>query len=227
MGTLQVQGLKETMEDDSDDEEDSQLSGQSPAETSTSQSTLLFGSNPLRQRELRLLHPPPAQLPALLYFFQKNVDPMAKVLHIPSLRKLVMGAAGNIDAIPSGNYVEALLFAMYYAAITSLTQEECLQNFHDGRGSLLARYRSGTESALSNADLLSTKEIGTVQALAIFLVSVFGCPNDLIFFVHFVKIVERRNQTHNWTILTKLLRPPFGQMTIRCLVGPFSVLPFG
>lgn len=166
------------MDDDSEEEEeDSQLSGQSPAETSTSQSSVLFGSSPLHQRELRLLHPPPAQLTALFYYYQNNVDPMVKLLHIPSLRKLVMRASANIDAIPSGNYIEALLFSMYYAAITSLTQEECLHNFHDGRDSLLARYRSGTESALSNADLLCTKEIGTLQALVIFLVSPLRCPS--------------------------------------------------
>lgn len=175
------------MDDDSDEEEDSQLSGHSSAETSTSQSSILFGSNPLRQRELRLLHPSPSQLTALFYLYQKNVDPMIKILHIPSLRKLVMTASTNIAAIPSGNYVEALLFAMYYAAITSLTQEECLQNFHDSRNSLLARYRSGTESALSNADLLSTKEIGTVQALVIFLVSMFRRPAGSAVYVKFDK----------------------------------------
>ena len=179
------------MDDDSDEEEDSQLS---PAETSTSQSSVLFGTSPLRQRELHLLHPPPAQLIALFHLYEKNVDPMVKLLHIPSLRKLVQSAAANIETIPSGNYVEALLFAMYYAAITSLIEEECLQNFHYGRGFLLAKYRSGTESALSNADLLCTQEIGkakssrqvlttrlinyaqtlgTLQALVIFLVSRF------------------------------------------------------
>ena len=159
--------------DDDSAEEDSQISGQSPAENSTSQSSVPFGSSPLRQKELRLLHPPPAQLNALFYTYEKNVDPMVKILHIPSLRKLVQSASANIDAIPSGNYVEALLFAMYYAAVTSLTEEECLQNFHYGRNFLLAKYRSGTESALSNADLLCTKEIGTLQALVIFLVSIF------------------------------------------------------
>lgn len=175
------------MDDDSDEEQDSQLSGQSPAETSISQSSVLFGSSPLRQRELRLLHPSSAQIIALFHYYQKNVDPMVKILHTPSLRKLVMSASTNKDAIPSGNYVEALLFAMYYAAITSLTQEECLQNFHDGRNSLLARYRSGTESALSNADLLSTQEIGTLQALVIFLVSIFCCPNGLAVYLKFLK----------------------------------------
>lgn len=183
--------------DDDSDEEDSQLSAQSPAETSIAQSSVLFASNPLRQRELRLLHPPPTQMTALFYFYQKNVDPMAKVLHMPSLRKLVMSAAANIDAIPSGNYVEALLFAMYYAAITSLTQEECLQNFNDGRTSLLARYRSGTESALSNADLLSTKEIGTLQALAIFLVSSSAVPMGFTIPVNRLQNFQVR-QFHMW-----------------------------
>lgn len=168
----EVQGLKETMDGDSDEEEDSQVSGQSPADASTSQSSVLFGSTPLRQKELRLLHPSADQLSSLFYHYSYNVDPMAKVLHIPSLRKLVMRAAANVDAIPSGNYVEALLFAMYYAAITSLTPEECLRDFHEDRKSLLARYRSGTESALSNANLLCTKEIGTLQALCIFLTTV-------------------------------------------------------
>lgn len=184
------------MDDDSDKEEDSQLSSQSPADTSTSQSSILFGSSPLQQRELRLLHPPFAQLNALFYFYQKNVDPMVKLLHIPSLRKLVMSASTNVDAIPSGNYVEALLFAMYYAAITSLTQEECLQNFHDGRNSLLARYRSGTESALSNADLLCTKEIGTLQALVIFLVSTFSCPDAYALYVTPDKKSPNARRTH-------------------------------
>lgn len=181
------------MDDDSEEEEDSQLSGQSPIETSNSQSSILFGSSPLHQRELRLLHPPPTQLTALFCFYQTNVDPMAKILHIPSLRKLVMSASANVDAIPSGNYVEALLFAMYYAAITSLTEEECSHNFRDGRNSLLARYRSGTESALSNADLLSTKEIGTLQALVIFLVSTFGCTDMCAVFPNYERLREFSN----------------------------------
>ena len=214
------------MDDESDEEDESQLSGQSPAETSTSQSSLLFGSSPFRQKELRSLHPPPAQLTALFFCYQQNVDPMGKILHMPSLRKLVMSAAANIDAVPSGNYVEALLFAMYYAAITSLTQEECVQNFHDGRNSLLARYRSGTESALSNADLLCTKEIGTLQALVIFLVSIFCYFNVFISTsVFFIETIESRRYFRQRIMLTTSLRPLFGRMMTRCLVGLFSVLP--
>ena len=184
------------MDDDSDEEEDSQISGQSPADASTSHSSVLFGSSPISQKELRLLHPSPDQLSSLFYYYSQNVDPMAKILHIPSLRKLVVGAAANIDAIPSGNYVEALLFAMYYAAVISLTQEECLHNFHEERKSLLARYRTGTESALSNANLLCTKEIGTLQALCIFLVRISCFPNDSTIFVKLdIEMTECENNT--------------------------------
>ena len=189
------------MDDDSDEEDDSQLSGQSPLETNISQSTVLFGSAPFHRKELRLLHPPPTQLNVLFHQYHRNVDPMIKILHIPSLRKLVMSASANIDAVPSGNYVEALLFAMYYAAVTSLTQEECLHHFHDGRNSLLARYRSGTESALSNADLLSTKEIGTLQALVIFLVSLPGCPVVLAVYLDLEKNGQRQ-KLNTWITYT-------------------------
>lgn len=98
---------------------------------------------------------------------------MVKVLHIPSLEKLILNASSNIQEIPYGNYVEAVLFAVYYCALTSLTQEECMQHFHEAREHLLARYRTGTEAALANADLLNTTELGTLQALVIFLVSLY------------------------------------------------------
>lgn len=160
------------MNDFSDEEAESPESAQSPLDSQSSQSSVLFGSNLLSAKKPRLLHPPPAHLSALFYFYSENVDPMFKLLHIPSLRKLIMHASANHEDIPSGNYVEAMLFAMYYAAITSLTSEECLRNFYDSRDSLLARYKSGVESALTNADLLNTKEIGTLQALVMFLVSI-------------------------------------------------------
>ena len=104
-------------------------------------------------------------------FYARNVDPMFKLLHIPTLRNLVTKASASPQKIPSGNYVEALLFSVYYAAITSLTEGQCQQCFQEARDALLAKYRSGTETALVNADLMNTTELGTVQALAVFIVS--------------------------------------------------------
>lgn len=132
-----------------------------------------FGSAPAPSKDLRQLHPSPQHMSLLGTFYARNCDPMVKVLHIPSLEKLILNASSNIQEIPYGNYVEAVLFAVYYCALTSLTQEECMQHFHEAREHLLARYRTGTEAALANADLLNTTELGTLQALVIFLVSLY------------------------------------------------------
>lgn len=170
---LKVDGLKQTM-DEYSDEEDAHDSDNTPSDTQSSQHIPLFGSSPLPSKELRLLHPSPNNMSILCNIYVENCDPMAKFLHIPSLRKLVAHASANVYDIPSGHYVEALLFAMYYAAITSLTEEECLQWFPEGKQHLLARYRMGTETALANADLLNTREMGTLQALLVFLVSLLS-----------------------------------------------------
>ena len=156
------------MDDVSDD--DTAESGHTPSDTQTAH-TSLFGSNMIPAKDLHLLHPPPNRMSALCELYIENCDPMFKILHTPGLRKFVAHAAANHQDIPSGNYVEALLFAIYYAAITSLTNEQCMQSFQYGREQLLVKYRIGTETALANANLLNTTEMGTLQALLVFLVS--------------------------------------------------------
>lgn len=66
--------------------------------------------------------------------------------------------------------MQALMFAMYFAAITSLTAEECMVIFREQKQQLLARYRFGTEQALVQADILNSMEMVTLQALVIYLV---------------------------------------------------------
>ena len=83
-----------------------------------------------------------------------------------------MAASANLDDIPGGKSFEALLFSIYYCAITSLTPEQCLQMFQSDKDLLLKKYRQAVEIALGKADFLSSTDLVTLQALAIFLVSV-------------------------------------------------------
>ena len=156
------------MEEESDKEDSAQ---KSTSDAQTPQSAAVFGSTLTAPKDLRLLHPTPEQISQLCSLFIENVDPVFKVLHVPSLRNMVSDAISNLDNIPSNTYIEALLFSMYYAAVTSLTPEECLQMFHDSKESLLARFRAGTERAFSNADFLCECDLETLQALAIFLIA--------------------------------------------------------
>lgn len=50
--------------------------------------------------------------------YQENVDPIVKVIHVPTVDKLIKETRKNLDSLTPPN--EALMFAIYYAAITSI-----------------------------------------------------------------------------------------------------------
>ena len=72
--------------------------------------------------DLRPLHPLPSQIPYIWQVYQENVDPVIKILHTPSTTKLIRNARTNLDNIAPA--AEALMFAIYYAAVNSLEESE-------------------------------------------------------------------------------------------------------
>ena len=118
----------------------------------------------------RSRHPPPEQIRQLWQIFIENVDPLTKVVHVPTLRPAIQKAASNIETIPRS--FEALMFAIYSAAIMTLKEEECMQNFCEPRKPLLSRYISATEAALSRAKFMGTTNLVILQALVLHLLSV-------------------------------------------------------
>lgn len=72
--------------------------------------------------DLRPLHPLPSQIPYIWQVYQENVDPVIKILHIPTTSKLIRDARTNLDNISPA--AEALMFAIYYAAVNSLEETE-------------------------------------------------------------------------------------------------------
>jgi hypothetical protein len=73
--------------------------------------------------DLREFHPLPSQISFLLDVFSENVNYMAPIVHMPSVTKMVRDLRGNPTArltLPN----EALMFSIYYAAITSMEEED-------------------------------------------------------------------------------------------------------
>jgi hypothetical protein len=66
--------------------------------------------------ELRHLHPLPSQLPFYFQVYTERVDPLLKMLHKPSLEKMMKAAADDMDSLSKSH--EALLFGIYFAVIT-------------------------------------------------------------------------------------------------------------
>ena len=70
----------------------------------------------------RNLHPLPSQIPFLLDVFSENVNSKAQVVHMPSLRKMIRNLpGGDLKKLTPVN--EALMFAVYYAAVTSMEND--------------------------------------------------------------------------------------------------------
>ncbi|KFZ24109.1 hypothetical protein V502_01417 [Pseudogymnoascus sp. VKM F-4520 (FW-2644)] len=115
-------------------------------------------------------HPPAEIIRQLWQTFIENVNPLVKVVHIPSLQTAMDKAISNIENIPRG--FEALMFAIYHVAIISLTDDECKDIMGETRTILLRRYLAATKAALSRARFMSTASIVVLQALAIHLISI-------------------------------------------------------
>ena len=119
-------------------------------------------------------YPSKTQSSILIKFYFSNVDPVCKVLHRPTVDTYFSNLEPLIDS-STGRFkfrsFEAVTFAAYFAAVTSMSPQECLTHLGEQRDVLVERYKRSTELALFQADFLSTLEIPTLQALTIYIVS--------------------------------------------------------
>lgn len=113
------------------------------------------------------LHPLPSQVPFLLSVYSQNVGCFAQIVHMPAVFKLVSDTRAGGAALPPSH--EALLFAIYYAACTSMEEDDVMINFGRPKAELNLKFRLGFEHALAEADFLNEPNVVLVQALLIFL----------------------------------------------------------
>ncbi|EXJ76686.1 uncharacterized protein A1O5_01194 [Cladophialophora psammophila CBS 110553] len=117
---------------------------------------------------LHEFRPLPSQVPFLLDVFSRNVNVFMRIVHIPTLTKMVndLGGAGRTPLTPSN---EALIFSIYYAAVTSMEEDDVMTNFGSSKSDLSLKYRLGLEHALAKADFLNVPDLVLIQAFALFL----------------------------------------------------------
>lgn len=73
--------------------------------------------------DLREFHPLPSQIPFLLDIFSENVNFVMQVVHMPTVTKMIRNLRSNVaTGLTSSN--EALMFSIYYAAITSMEEDD-------------------------------------------------------------------------------------------------------
>ncbi|KAF3316406.1 hypothetical protein TWF173_002252 [Orbilia oligospora] len=135
-----------------------------------------------------LIHPHPSQLLLLWQTYVDDIDPFIKILHIPSMTRLIRDLRGQYHSLKPAT--EALIFSISFASISISTENDISPHFNTTKEELLSRYRLYTEQAFEKARIITSDSIESVQALAIYIYAL------------------RSNEEHKfiWTLSGTLLR---------------------
>lgn len=164
----ELQAMRDIVE--TDDPEDSSVLG-SEELTPENHTDLYFSVDASAGTSLEELQPDPVHVFRLWQLFLDRVNPLSKVVHVPSMQAYVMEAATNMSNIPL-NY-QALLFAIFNMASVSITDNESIQMLGMPRETAVRRFTTGTKIALMRYNFLKNYHMATVQALVLHLVGVF------------------------------------------------------
>ncbi len=172
----EVEGLRSLLErpSDDDDNDEEEVMEYTPLTTGpTSHSSPLDSvfheaeSRP-EQVDFPITH---RYFKALTNTYFTNVDPIFKIFHRPTTLSSIAAGTRNFSAPANNGVIELLMLCMYFAAVTSLSPEECQQTYHQDSQTLLAKFRRGAELAFARENLLVTNEFAVLQAFVLYLIA--------------------------------------------------------
>lgn len=118
--------------------------------------------------ELEDVAPSPVQVFRLWQVFLERINPVTKLIHVPSLQPLVIEAAANHRNV--ANNTQCLLFAIYLVCTVSLSDAECRQMLDTSKEDALKTFTAGLKSALTRVNFMKHYDMVTLQALVLYLV---------------------------------------------------------
>ncbi|KAL6915248.1 hypothetical protein FSST1_013008 [Fusarium sambucinum] len=113
--------------------------------------------------------PSPVHVFRLWQIYLVRVDPLTKIVHVPTLQPYVTMAATDADCLPL-NY-QCLFYAVSLMAIVTLDKSECQELLGMPRGYLLQELMTHTRHALFQFDLFKNNDMTILQALVLFMIS--------------------------------------------------------
>jgi hypothetical protein len=131
---------------------------------------LLGGDSP--EVQLTDLWPAPAQILPLWQVYLDRVNPLTKIIHVPSVQPYMAAVITDSKTLPKN--VEALLFSIFVMAVVAMTPDECKGLLGIAREEALQRYSSGVRLTLVRVGFLRSHDMIILQALVIYLISLQG-----------------------------------------------------
>lgn len=121
-----------------------------------------------RNQPVTHLHPPFVHIMQLWNVYLTNVNPILHITHVPTAQALVIEGSADLAALPKN--VEALMFAIYLMAVTSLNDNETRSLFGQAKVDMQAKYYAAVQQALVNAGFMRTNDLLSLTAFVLYLV---------------------------------------------------------
>ncbi|KAK1149588.1 hypothetical protein N8T08_005137 [Aspergillus melleus] len=173
----QVEELKDLMDFSGNDVPDFEERLYSDNDYSQKGIEFLFGFSCM-VASLEAYHPSMTHSQILWKAYQENVAPVTMIFHQPTLLKIMYKTAANKSYVDHAS--EAVVFAVYFAAVTSMDTAECTEKLAQDQLSLREYYKFATQQALSRAGFLQSRSLAVLQAAVLFLTCLRG-PGDAYF----------------------------------------------
>jgi hypothetical protein len=108
--------------------------------------------------------------------FTTNVDPIVKMIHVPTVDRIVQLSCQHVHSLSRNNI--SLLFAIFLAAVSSMTDESCRAKFGQSKSSLYRKYVCASEKSFVRGGLLRTTDLTMLIAFItyIFAIRQLGDP---------------------------------------------------
>ncbi|KAI1336205.1 fungal-specific transcription factor domain-containing protein [Xylariaceae sp. FL0016] len=163
----ELSAMKDIIEDDETiDEFDTPTDTTSPEQNTA---MLLSDSADVNLEDL---HPEPAHVFRLWQTFLERVNPLTKIVHVPTVQPLLVEAATSRADIHKN--VEALLFSIYLMGAVALRDDECIDLLGYNKEEAYARFSKGCRTALMRIGILKSYDLVVLQALVLYLFSLSG-----------------------------------------------------
>lgn len=118
--------------------------------------------------DFKRLHPEPIKIFRLWQTYLDCVYPLTMIFHAPTVQQQILDASADLENVPEST--EALMFAIYYAAVVALPPEDCQAMFGLPQPAVVNKYLLATQQALNAAKVLKNLDTAVLQALVILLV---------------------------------------------------------
>ncbi|KAJ6084420.1 C6 transcription factor [Penicillium sp. IBT 16267x] len=110
----------------------------------------------------------PSKLQALWRVFRDNVAPLIAILHKASIELILDEYCANPGSFLQPEQ-EALILAICFAAVVSMTPQQCLFILSDSHDVCVHEYHVVVEHALAGANLIGTQDMRVLQAAVLYL----------------------------------------------------------